>query len=251
LTEPYKVTTVRLDRQGISNSSVAVQCAELSTVHHERGSQTTFPSPSASWNITTCLLCSLEASCTSCTNDRYSSEGISKSISEPLLLRYSEGIAVIALEQLNSELGIPISQRDENDPEWNKWYCHQYSMERQNYQVAINITAKGMRNRWSKTLGPINENVTQCLQRYAVLGYESNRNDLFLTISNNVFQIIPSGNNYNFLRMTEGIWRSSLRYSAQPGASSFCRINNFYFELWYVCLMSDKYWKYNVDTNTR
>jgi hypothetical protein len=96
LTEPDKVMTVRLDRQGIFDNVVAVQCIELSTVHHERGSQITFPSPSASWNIATCLLCSLEASCT---NDHYSSEGISKSISEPLLFRYSEGIVAIALKK--------------------------------------------------------------------------------------------------------------------------------------------------------
>jgi hypothetical protein len=38
------------------------------------------------------------------------------SISELLLLRYSEGIAVIGLKQPNSELGLPMSQRDENDP---------------------------------------------------------------------------------------------------------------------------------------
>jgi hypothetical protein len=85
-----------LDRQGISGNAVAVQCVELSTVHHERGSQTPLPSPSANWNIATCLLCSLEESCT---NDQYFSEGISKSISEPLLLRYSEGIAAIVLKK--------------------------------------------------------------------------------------------------------------------------------------------------------
>jgi hypothetical protein len=96
LTEPYKVTTVRLDRQGISDNVVAVQCVKLNTVHHEKGSQIALPSPSVSWNISTCLLCSFEASCT---NDRCSSEGISTSISEPLLLRYSEGIAAIALKK--------------------------------------------------------------------------------------------------------------------------------------------------------
>jgi hypothetical protein len=88
-----------LDRQGISDNVVAVQCVEPNAVHHERESQIPLPSPSASWNIATCLLCSLEASCTSSTNDRYSWEGISISISEPLLLRYSEGIAAIALKK--------------------------------------------------------------------------------------------------------------------------------------------------------
>jgi hypothetical protein len=39
------------------------------------------------------LLCPLEGSCTSCTNDHYSSEGISILISDPLLLHCSEGIA--------------------------------------------------------------------------------------------------------------------------------------------------------------
>jgi hypothetical protein len=96
LTEPYKVTTARLDRQGISDNVAAVQCVELNTANHERGSQISLPSPSASWNIATCLLCSLEASCT---NDRYSSEGISKPISEPPLPRYSEAIAAIALKK--------------------------------------------------------------------------------------------------------------------------------------------------------
>jgi hypothetical protein len=132
LTEPYKVTTVRLDRQGISDNVAAVQCLELSTVHHERGSQIQLPSPSASWNIATCLFCSLEASCT---NDHYSLKGVSISISEPLLSHYSEGIEVVALKWLKSGLGMPISQRDENDPERNKEYCQQYHMARQSYQV--------------------------------------------------------------------------------------------------------------------
>jgi hypothetical protein len=87
---------VGLDRQGISDNGVAVQCLELNTAHHERGSRIPLPSPSVSWNIATCLLCSLEASCT---NDHYSLEGISEPFSEPLLLRYSEGIAVIALKK--------------------------------------------------------------------------------------------------------------------------------------------------------
>jgi hypothetical protein len=47
----------------------------------------------------------------SCTNDHDSPERIAISI--------SEGIAVTTLKYLNSELGIPISQRDENDPERN------------------------------------------------------------------------------------------------------------------------------------
>jgi hypothetical protein len=88
------------------------------------------------------------------------------------------------IEEVNSQIGMPISQRDDNGPKRNKYYCQQCNMARQSYQVAINITAKGTRNRWSKTLGPINENLTQCLQRYVVLGYESNRNDLFMNINN-------------------------------------------------------------------
>jgi hypothetical protein len=95
LTELYNVTTVRLDRQGISGHAVTVQCVELNMMHHERASQIPLPSPSASWNIATYLLCSLEVSCV---NDHYSSEGIVISISEPLLLRYSEGIDAIALK---------------------------------------------------------------------------------------------------------------------------------------------------------
>jgi hypothetical protein len=35
LTEPYKVTTVRLDHQGISDNIVAVQCVELNALRHE------------------------------------------------------------------------------------------------------------------------------------------------------------------------------------------------------------------------
>jgi hypothetical protein len=84
-----------LDRQGIPDNVVAVQCVELNTVHHERGPQMPLPSPSASWNIATGLFCSSRASCP---NDHYSSKGISISISEPLLLHYSEGIVAIALK---------------------------------------------------------------------------------------------------------------------------------------------------------
>jgi hypothetical protein len=102
------------------------------------------------------------------------------------------------IEKVNSQIGMPISQQDENDPERNNWYCQQCSMTRYSYQVAINITAKGTRNRWSKTLGPINENLTPCLQRYVVPGYESNRNDLFMNINNKMLQIIPMEHNFNF-----------------------------------------------------
>jgi hypothetical protein len=58
-------------------------------------------------------------------------------------------------------------------------------------KVTMNMITQGTRNPRPKTLGPINEIHTQCLQRYVVFGYESNRNDLFLNINNNVLQIIP------------------------------------------------------------
>jgi hypothetical protein len=87
------------------------------------------------------------------------------------------------IEKVNSQIGMPISQRDENDPKWNKYYCQQYRTARQKYQVAINIMAKGTRNQWSKTLGPVNGHLTGRLQRHVVPEYESNRN-VFLFNSN-------------------------------------------------------------------
>jgi hypothetical protein len=45
-----------LDRQAISGNVVPVDCVKLNAIHHEKGSQTPIPSPSASWNIITYLL---------------------------------------------------------------------------------------------------------------------------------------------------------------------------------------------------
>jgi hypothetical protein len=72
LTEPHKVLAVRLDRQGISENSLPVECVELSAPELERGSQTPLPCLSASSNTATCLLCSLGACCA---NDRSSLDG--------------------------------------------------------------------------------------------------------------------------------------------------------------------------------
>jgi hypothetical protein len=43
----HKVTIVRLDREGISDTGASVQCMELNAVYHERGSQIQLPSTSA------------------------------------------------------------------------------------------------------------------------------------------------------------------------------------------------------------
>jgi hypothetical protein len=36
LTKRHQVTTVNLDRQGITDNGVAIQCVELNAVHYER-----------------------------------------------------------------------------------------------------------------------------------------------------------------------------------------------------------------------
>jgi hypothetical protein len=53
------VRIVRLDRHGISDNGMPVGCMELNVVHIERDSQIPLRSPSANWDIATCLLCPL------------------------------------------------------------------------------------------------------------------------------------------------------------------------------------------------
>jgi hypothetical protein len=79
------------------------------------------------------------------------------------------------------------------------------------------------------------------MQRYAILGYESNQNDLSLNINNEMLQIIPREHNFDFHQTRGGIWQINLRYPTQPGGSSFCRMNNFGIEPCPVCSINNKY----------
>jgi hypothetical protein len=75
-------------------------------------------------------------------------------------------------------------------------------MARQIYDVNMNIMAKGMWNRLSKPCASVNENLTRCLQRYVVLGYERKRKYLFFNPNNTVLRAIPRKHNFDFHRRT-------------------------------------------------
>jgi hypothetical protein len=107
----------------------------LNMGHYERGSSMPLPFPSAGLDTPTCLLCSPGASCG---NGHCSLEEISRSISEPWWLRYSEGIAVTALKQLKSEMVLSINQRNKNHSEANKDQWQRYGLVRQIYEVGLN-----------------------------------------------------------------------------------------------------------------
>jgi hypothetical protein len=100
-----------------------VECVELNAVHYERGSQMPLPSSSANWNIVSGLLYSLGAWCA---NNHCSSEIIARSISEPPLLRYPKRMEVLILKWLKSKMVLLISQRSDNNSEWNpyQWQPH-------------------------------------------------------------------------------------------------------------------------------
>jgi hypothetical protein len=54
------------------------------------------------------------------------------------------------MKKLKSEIVLPINQWNENDSVWNKYQWQWYGLERQIYEVAMDIRVHGMRNRWSK-----------------------------------------------------------------------------------------------------
>jgi hypothetical protein len=56
------------------------------------------------------------------------------------------------------------------------------------YQVNINVKVNRMRNWLSKPGEMINENLTRCLQRYVLVGYETKRKGLFYTTNNMVLR---------------------------------------------------------------
>jgi hypothetical protein len=73
----------------------------------------------------------------------------------------------------------------------------------------MNLIAMGMRNRLSKRHGSVDENLTGCLQRYAVLQYEITIKYLILNTNNIVLQIISSEHNFDFdfHRSPREMWR--------------------------------------------
>jgi hypothetical protein len=96
----------------------------------------------------------------------------------------------------------------------------------------MNVIINGMRNRPSKPRRSINDNLTGCLERYAVLGYERKRKYLKFKINNIVLRIIPREHNFDFhfhYRTGETI-RAKPTCPNWPGALAFYRVNNFSLE---------------------
>jgi hypothetical protein len=52
-------------------------------------------------------------------------------------------------------------------------------MAHQIYKANLGIKCKGTKNRWFKLGGSVDENLTGCLQRHVVPGYDRNRNDFY------------------------------------------------------------------------
>jgi hypothetical protein len=74
----------------LSDNVLPVECMEQNMVHQERRSVTAPPSPTASWNITTCLLCFLGALSR---NNHCSSDGISRGAATRLSGKPSDAAA--------------------------------------------------------------------------------------------------------------------------------------------------------------
>jgi hypothetical protein len=72
-------------------------------------------------------------------------------------------------------------------------------MARETYEVDVNITAKGMRNRLSRPRESISESLRRSLQRYAVLPRERIEEHLFPNINKSVLQIMPIERNLIFI----------------------------------------------------
>jgi hypothetical protein len=87
----------------------------------------------------------------------------------------------------------------------------------------MNMRINGMRNRLSKPRRSINKNLTGCLQRYVVLGYEKNRKYLEFKINNIVLQIIAREHNFDFHRRNRDIHFSSF---SNLGIMKFIQFNH-------------------------
>jgi hypothetical protein len=72
------------------------------------------------------------------------------------------------------------------------------------YDVNVNVVANGMINRPSKPYGPINDNLTGCLQRCVDLGYERMIDCLILPRNNIVPGMTPRAHNSESQRRTRG-----------------------------------------------
>jgi hypothetical protein len=142
--------------------------------------------------------------------------------------------------RIQSQFGMSITRRDDHDSERNEYMWQQRSVIRRIYEVNMNVIINGMRNRLSKPRRSIKENLTGCLQRYVVLGYERNRKYLKFKINNIVLQIIPRGQafDFDFHHRTGEICPAKRRPPDWPRAPTFCRVNNFSSEQLLI------WWKY-------
>jgi hypothetical protein len=91
-----------------------------------------------------------------------------------------------------------IIQPDDEDPERNEWHEEQYHVLYLVSEVAMKIIGKGTNNHLSKPRGSIRENLTRCLQKYVLLGYERDRKYLNFKTNNRVLQAILRVNIFDF-----------------------------------------------------
>jgi hypothetical protein len=70
-------------------------------------------------------------------------------------------------------------------------------------------------------------------------------------INNVVLRIIPRGHNFDFHHRSAGIWRPSAKGAGRPGASNYCRRNNFSYEELDVSLRNLKYYQSDLDEENR
>jgi hypothetical protein len=76
------------------------------------------------------------------------------------------------------------------------------------YEVSANIKVNGMRIWLSSPCDTIDENLTECLQKYLLLGYERKLKYLTLNANHNVLVIIPREHNSGFHHRTGGTCRA-------------------------------------------
>jgi hypothetical protein len=117
------------------------------------------------------------------------------------------------------------------------------------YKVTMNIILQRKSYRMCKPCIWINENLTGCLQRFVVLGYERIIKDLISNTNNNVLQIIFSEHNCDFHRRTGETWRTRVTCPDQLWASKVCRTNNFPLEESNVWWRKKNYYKYDLGEN--
>jgi hypothetical protein len=82
-----------------------------------------------------------------------------------------------------------------------KWLAHRINKSAMPiYEIIVKIMGRGTSNPLSKPRESIINNLTECLQRYIVFGYERHRKHINFKIHERVLQIIPNEDNCDFLQ---------------------------------------------------